>query len=251
MNFGRSQSLISVLLLACLVSMPACLKTRTQMKGGSNEDDAGEEAPSGAQAKPTKGMRYEMEELKNEMTRLSGKVDQVEYQQRGQNGAETKDAVGKLENRIAELEKNQTLIMSELQELKEKQDTAARASASSSKALLAEGYKLFKAKKYEESAEKFKLVLVKSPKGKDAAEAYFGLGEVEFQQKNYKKAIVEFSKVQDAAAKSELIPASLYKIGQSFSKLGMKQEAKGFFGELLEKYPKSPEAKKLKGKSGE
>ena len=45
------------------------------------------------------------------------------------------------------------------------------------------------------------------------------------------------------------MPSVLYKIGLSFEGLGMKDDARGFFQELVEKYPKSPEAIKAKKKA--
>jgi len=44
------------------------------------------------------------------------------------------------------------------------------------------------------------------------------------------------------------MPEALYKIGMSFESLGMGEDAKGFYQELVEKYPKSPEAKKARKK---
>ena len=44
------------------------------------------------------------------------------------------------------------------------------------------------------------------------------------------------------------MPTALYKIGLSFESLGMKDDAKGFYQELIEKHPKSQEAKKAKAK---
>ena len=64
-----------------------------------------------------------------------------------------------------------------------------------------------------------------------------------FGKKSYKKAIVEYSKVQETYAKSVRIPAALYRIGTSFLKINMPKDAKSFFNLLLERYPKSPEAK--------
>src|SRR5581483_2981140 len=124
----------------------------------------------------------------------------------------------------------------------------AKVAATPSKDLFANAHSLLKQQKYAEAAEGFQAVLSKGPKGKDAAEAHFGLGEAEYGLKNYKKAIVEYSKVQDASPKSPRVSASLYRIGMSFKHLNMQKEAKGFFSELVERYPKSPEAKKARDK---
>ncbi len=77
------------------------------------------------------------------------------------------------------------------------------------------------------------------------------MGEVEYAQKSYKKAIVEFSKVQELNPKSARVPATLYKIGLCFQRLNMPKESKDFFAELQERYPNSSEAKKARAKTSE
>ena len=44
------------------------------------------------------------------------------------------------------------------------------------------------------------------------------------------------------------MPEALYKIGVSFEALGSKDDAKGFYQLLVDKFPKSPQAKKVKSK---
>jgi TolA-binding protein len=90
--------------------------------------------------------------------------------------------------------------------------------------------------------------LDRSPKKETEAEIHYLLGEIDYSQNAYKKAIVNFAKVQETFSKSDLIAPSLYKIALSFQKLGMKKEAEGFFSELKERFPKSKEAKKARAK---
>lgn len=237
---------LSLLVLALSLSQAACLKTRSQIKGSSGNESGEAEDPAASQVK-----RYEMEEIKGEITRLSGKLEEVEHTQRVNNVSEVKEYSTRLDARIAELEKNQILIMSELKALKDKKaadEEAAREAAIPPKDLMAQGNRLLAEKKFDEAADKFRALLAKNPKGKDAADAHFGLGEAEYGQKNYKKAIVQYSKVQEANAKSSRVPASLYRIGLAFGHLNMSKESKGFFAELIDRYPKSAEAKKARAK---
>lgn len=233
------------ILLALALSQTACMKTRAQIKAQNASADAAED-PATAPIR-----RDEMEEVKSELTRLSGKLEEVEHAQRSNNVAEVKEYSTRLDARIAELEKNQILIMTELKDLKDRKaeaQAAAKEAATPSKDLLGQANQLLAQKKYEDAAEKFKTVLSKSPKPKEAADAHFGLGEAEYGQKNYKKAIVQYSKVQEVNAKSNRVPSSLYKIGMAFQHLNMPKESKGFFAELIERYPKSAEAKKARAK---
>lgn len=241
-------SLFIVLSLLIAFSQTACLKTRAQIKG----DDPGDEMASD-EAKPKTGVSYQIEELRNEMTRLNGRLEEIDHTQRGQNVGDLRETMTKLDGRVAELEKNQVLVMTEIKALKDKseaQEAAAREAAVPVSKVLAEAYQLLNQKKFEDAAEKFGGAIRRNAKGKDAADAYFGLGEAEFGLKHYKKAIVNYSKVQESSAKSGHIPASLYKMGLSFQQLNMNKEAKGFFAELADKYPKSPEAKKARLASG-
>ena len=242
------------LLLVLSFTFSGCLKTRTQVRGDDDSMDDNQTTSATAKNGGAKASHYEIEELKNEIIKLSGKVEELEHSQKGMNTSETNQMVGKLDMRVADLEKNQILIMSEIKELKDRHDetpekpVSSKSKSGSGKALLSEGFSLLMAKQYEEAGEKFKEFGERNPKGKDAAEMRFGLGEVSYGQKAWKKAIVEYSKVQESSTKSPRIPASLLKIGLCFEQLGMQKEAKSFFSELLERFPQAAESKKAQSK---
>lgn len=250
---SRPRSFMTLLAIATLLGQTACLKTRAQVRGENSAETPQEEGAEDSKGGGGRGSRYAMEELRSEITRLSGKLDDVEHQQRtaaASSNAENKELIGKLEIRIAEMEKNQLLIMTELKEIKDR-GLSASASAGGTPSrggLISEGNALLRQGRHADAAEKFQAALNRSPKGKEAAEAHYGLGEAEYGQKNYKKAIVSFSKVQDVHDKSHLIPLSLLRIGQSFQSLKMNKEARSFYNELVERYPKAPEAKKARSK---
>lgn len=239
--------LLKILFMSLLlISQGACLKTRAQLlpdQSPPDDEQTSENTESAGQ--PRAAAKYEIEDIKAEITRLSGRLDELDHVVRSQGPAsDQKEALSKLEARVVELEKNQILIMTELKALKDH----AAVSSEDSGAVLQSANQLLKEKKFEAACEKFHSFLDRKPKGNDAAEAHFGAGECEYALKNYKKAIVEFSKVQEASAKSIRIPGSLYRLGLSFKKLNMKKEADGFFAELVERYPRSFEAKKVKSK---
>lgn len=243
---------LSVFILSLTLGLTACMKTRAQIKGG-NTHQAADQDENDAEPAATNPAKHaiEIEEIKNEVTRISGKIEEIDHHQRNMNFGELKEYTTRLDSRIAELEKNQLLVMSELKALKEKETHAAvveRNAGESSSHILAEATKLLSAKNFDGAAERFRAVLNRGGKGKEAAEAYYGLGECDYNRKDYKKAIVQYSKVQEAFAKSARVPASLYRIGLSFQHLNMPADAKGFFSEVVERYPKSAEAKKARAK---
>jgi TolA-binding protein len=64
------------------------------------------------------------------------------------------------------------------------------------------------------------------------------------KNKKFKEAIVAYQKYRDAAPRGDHYIDATYKLGISFQELGMKDEARAFYDEVVTKYPKSPEAKK-------
>ena len=241
---------ITAALLVMSLVFTGCLKTRSQIHKNSKED-AETPAQPPAPPPPAPASRYELEEIKHEVTRISGKLEEIEHNQKvSDSNADnvSKDGLKNLDARVAELEKTQILVLTELKEIKDKQASAREAAINPTQAL-ADGYRLLKEKKYDEASEKFKAVVSKTHnKGTEAAEGQYGIGEVEYAQKNYKKSILAYSKVQEASAKSPKVSQSLYKIGLAFQNLNMKKEARGFFAELVERYPKSAEAKKARAR---
>jgi tol-pal system protein YbgF len=239
--------LMFIFALCFIFSQTACMQTRSQIKNGEakaeeRDDNEGENHPQ------TQHHSYENEEIKSELTRLRGKVEEVDLATKQVNTSELKENVSRLENRVGEIEKNQLLILSEIKALKDEKETQTRTAAMSSGDLFKAGKDLMKQGKFAEAFEKFQGVVNKSPKGKEAADAYFAMGETQYAQKDYKKAIVQYSKVQEAYSKSARVPTSLYKIGMAFQHLNMHKEASGFFSELIERFPKSVEAKKARSK---
>lgn len=228
---------ISSVLIVLLTS--ACLKTRAQLR----ED--GEDAPRPVAAQPVQDVKpggYAIDEVKDEITRLTGRIEDLERSQKEQKGGADHDTVKKLEDRIAQLEQAQLALSESVKKIEE------------SPAVMDPNEVFKKAKdqfdkgEFQSAADSFGNYL-KLPKIKKAEDATFYKAESYFKLKEYKKAIVEYSKFPEKFSKSTRMADVLFKIGTSFESLGMKDDAKGFFQELIEKYPKSPEAKKARKKA--
>ncbi len=244
--------ILNFTLIICLTFLlSSCLKTRTGVKPASEESS--EEGPKPATGGKPSGKvgRYEIEEMKNEITRLSGKLEEIEHNQQTNAPADTREKMLALENRLGELEKNQIMILSEIKDIKDHGTgsvKAAPAPAANAKSLIEAGFAALNEKDFETATEKFEAAAGRGVKGKDAAEVHFGMGEAKMGTRDFKAAIVQYSKVQEAFAKSPRVPESLYKIGLCFEKLNMKKEARDFFSELIERFPKATEAKKARAK---
>lgn len=69
-----------------------------------------------------------------------------------------------------------------------------------------------------------------------------------FAKKEWKKAILAYQRFRDQNPKHKKFARATLRIGNSFEELGMNDEAKTFYEEVVAKFPDSPEAKTAKGK---
>lgn len=129
-------------------------------------------------------------------------------------------------------------------------DTAARQPAPQAKhgskqepeAMYLKGYQEVVDKNYAAATETLTDFLAEYPRHKYAGNAQYWLGEIYYAKEDWEKAILEFDKVVKKYPSSEKIPASLLKQAFAFEKIGSRKEAKLLLGNVIEKYPKSPEA---------
>ncbi len=240
---------ILVLSIACTLALSstACLKTRAQLRGTSDEGTDSQRTQTASIQDAQPQGQYVIDEIKSEITRLTGRLEDLERAQKQtteqHKDSTTPDTLKSMEARIQELEQAQLAMIEAIK----KQEAQATPVAVGD--LLEKGRKEFQGGKLDGAIETLGQFLTKSPKGPGAEEATFLRAEALFLQKQYKKAIVEYSKIPEKFSKSKQMPAALYKIGLSFDSIGMNEDAKGFYQELVEKFPKSSEAKKAKAKA--
>lgn len=232
--------------LSLALTCTACLKTRAQIRedGGAAESaaptESGNAVPAQIQDVQPQG-QYVIDEIKGEMTRLMGRIEDLERSQKQSQDPSRAADFKKLETRVNELEQAQSQM---LEAIKKLQDTSA---APDSAELFERGKNQIESENYEAAVDSFTNYL-KVPKAKHQEEATFLRGEAHFHLKNYKKAIVDYSKFTEKYTKSKHAPVALLKIAQSFEALGMTDDAKGFYQELADKFPKSTEGKKARAK---
>lgn len=100
----------------------------------------------------------------------------------------------------------------------------------------------------ESARDQFLEYLKRFPKGKNANNAQFWLGEIYYRDKWYEKAIMEYQKVIEKYPDGSKVPAALLKQGLSFYNLNEKPNAKLILQEVIRKYPTTNEAKIAKEK---
>lgn len=90
---------------------------------------------------------------------------------------------------------------------------------------------------YEEYARRW-------PSDPRSADAGFRAGELLFEQRRFREALLAFGKVAEDFPRAERAPAAMLGAAESMIRLDLRDEAAAVLGQLVAKYPKSPEAAK-------
>ncbi|MCB0355673.1 MAG: tetratricopeptide repeat protein [Bdellovibrionales bacterium] len=199
-----------------LLSLPlltACFTTRTQLREQSQLQN---QVTTMQEAKANTDVR--MEEFESQLRDFNGRIEVLENESRELKDKLAKEEDGKkldnelLDNKFKIIQDALLKIESELQRL---------------------------------SGELEKLKIVDSKKSSATPSlGNYSQAEKDFANKKWKEAAVGFQKYRDLNPKGRRYSESTYKIGVCFQEMGMKEEAKAFYQEVLDKFPKSREASK-------
>jgi TolA-binding protein len=173
---------------------------------------------------------YSAEELRAEVARLTGEVEESEHNKQLSEQAHA-DAEKKDQERIAELEKK----------LKELQPDAPV--VPEGKTAFVAGKDAYLANHCDEAIPFLSQSIAKSDASKEAEEATYLRGECYFKKAEYNKAIVDFSHFPEKYQKSSYHPKALLGIAESFEAMGRKDDARAFYSDLVDKFPKTAEGK--------
>ncbi|MCX6121711.1 MAG: tetratricopeptide repeat protein [Ignavibacteriales bacterium] len=113
-------------------------------------------------------------------------------------------------------------------------------SAKKEEALYGIAWALYKQGKFPQAIESFEKLLVEYPRGKFAFDARLRLGDANFFQKDYKKAVGIYRTVIRMYPDSASIDYAYYQLGQSYLKDGDNTEAYKAFDGLIKTLPHSP-----------
>lgn len=185
----------------------------------------------------------QIEELRNELTRQRTLVEETTQANRQLAEEVRKLEALKEENRVLATRVQaieQRAVDEELQQKKQAEERE--------KAGFDQGKAFFDQGKYEEAAEIFRSV-VKKAKGEESKKAHFHLAESYFNLKDWESAAVEYADFKKQHPKDNLVPTAIYRLALSFKNMGKPKEAKLFYDELIERYPKSPLTAKAKKES--
>ena len=203
--------------IAILISLalPGCLTTRAELREVDTK------------------RTQQVSQVQERQAQVASRIDEYDDQFRALNGR-----IDLIENQMAQFNAGhadrQTLESRQQEELNKRFQVYEEALKKLEADLAAanEEIRLLKARKglADGSASKDKDVF----KGAESA----------FEKKDFKQAIVNYEAYRKAHPKGKSYPAATLKIGMSFSELGMKDEARAFFEEVIAKYPSSKEAKR-------
>lgn len=204
---------IRLILPLSALALTGCLTTLEEMR----ERDAKAPQISAAQERQAQ-VSAKIDETDNQMRALSGRIEVIENQlaqvSSGRDERQTQQAqtVKELEIRLKAYEEALTKIEAQVRVMDE--DIRALQAAKAAPAPVS--------------------------KGKEA----FQSAESAFSKKEWKQAIVDYEAYRKSSPKGKVYAQATLKIGLSFHELGMRDEAKAFYEEVIAKYPSSPEAKK-------
>lgn len=227
---------------SCLVFTSGCLMTRAQMKETQSGDSNSGAVVGHNEPTPVNSSSYATEELKSEVTRLNGRIEELERSQANTSkNYKESDEYKAMAKRIDDLEKAQLEALEQLKKVQAQQPPPER------KDLFELAKKELTAKNYKAAVDNFNRYL-ENPKAQFAEQALYLRGEAQFQLKSFKSAILDFANFPEKFTKSDLYPKALLRIAQSYEALGMKEESKAFYVDIVDKFPKSAEAKTAKKK---
>ena len=251
-------------LLVTLLALSAvsCLKTAEQVKREQRVDNMSQQLSDSQNI--VADMTVMMKGLQQQIDQLSGKVEELQHQQKSLNGADLQgmnENLNLLRQQVQALNDNQKKQNDELLQqrafIEKVTDKLGKMGAQRSdspkknpKNDIETARTLIRKKKYADARELLEgLVDNSDVTPGDQNKALHSLGMIEYEQNNYEKGLVFFSKIYTKYPKSSLAPDSLLYIARSLVKLGKKEEAKQAFSEVVSNYPESSSAKTAKKES--
>ena len=86
------------------------------------------------------------------------------------------------------------------------------------------------------------------PSDPRAADAHFRLGELWYGDRRYREAILAYGKVAQDFPRSDKAPDALFRTGESMLALDLRDDARGLFEEVVNRYPRSTAAQRAKAR---
>lgn len=208
------------------LGLTGCLKTRNEVREAEQKQVIQQEVTKLQRTNADVAGRFM--ELEEELRGLRGRIEVLEH--RGDQGSKEVESAKKFTaEQSIETNKKLILLQEGLSQLeKNLQQLSVEVTAF----------------KTEQAAEK--AAAAAHSASSQAKKGSYDVAQEFFDQKDWKKAILNYQKYRDDNPNGKKIPDATYKMGVAFQELGLKDEAKTFFDELVSKYPNTNEARKAK-----
>lgn len=216
-----------ILLSAVVLFMTGCLKTRNEVKEGESRQTMQQQVVTLQRSNADVGNRFS--DIESQIRELNGRVDVVENNL-GKGSAGVENALKNSQQQNMEVGQRVALLQEAMTKL-ERDLLALNAEV--------QGLKAEKMASQSQQA-------AKSAQASAARKDFHEQGEEAFEKKDWKQAILQYQKYRDEYPKGKKFADSTYKIGVAFQELGMKDEAKTFYDEVVGKFPKSEEARRAR-----
>ena len=226
-NLLKKHHLISLLLGTLFLS--GCLQTRSDVQTGEQRQVLQQQV--GTLQKTNADTANHISDLEEQIRYLNGRVEVLENKL-----ANAHSDSDQLRKSAADAAQSQNKKLEIYQDALTKMEQNVAALQAEVAGLKAQGLADQARKESEKEAKK---ASDKNP---------FEAGEAHFEKKDYKAAILEYEKYRNKNPKGKNFATATYKMGVSFQELGMKEEAKTFYDEVVAKHPKSEEARKAKSR---
>ena len=226
---NKNGMILNLIFLVGLLGLSGCLMTRDDIQEEEQKKVVQQQVSNLQRGNADAQSRYS--ELTEEIRDLNGKNEILEnkFQQlekeRSKSSADSSQQLTETNKKVAalqeELQKLQNQVGFVNQEmLKMSQAQAAAASAP------------------QATSEK--------PSKGDKKTDYYKLGEENFAKKDWRNAVLQYENYRKHSPKGKSFPSATFKIGLCFRELGMKDDAKTFFEEVVSSFPESSLAKQAK-----
>jgi TolA-binding protein len=106
--------------------------------------------------------------------------------------------------------------------------------------------KLYEEGQFEEAEKLLKIILKEKPKTEEAKKSHYLLAETYFANHDYATAAIEYGEFKKKYPKDTLVANCTYRQAQAFKNMNKNSEAKLFFQEIVDSFPKHPLAPKAK-----
>lgn len=221
-------------LIALLLILTACLKTRSDVKEIENKTVIQDQVVTLQKNNADTAGRFA--EIEEQIRSMNGQIEVLENNLKNQK-VENENLVKNSETQQAELHKKIQLLQEEIAKLDSQNQTLDQELKQSKSQL-----------EQKSDLEKSSGAIADSAVDGNVKKSNFDIADDFFKKKDWKKAILLFQKYRDENPKGKYYVDATFKMGACFQELGMKEEAATFYNDVINNHPKSEFAKMAKTK---